>query len=95
MIILNLITGHTLHSIIKHGTVQLTNGQRKKVVTDVISGLLYIHSKSVIHNDIKEDNIMIELRDEQVTSVLIDFERLALWITENTTNFHVLKSACT
>ena len=92
MIILNLITGHSLHSIIKHGTVQLTNGQWKKVVTDIVSGLLYIHSKSVFHNDIKEDNIMIELCDEQLTSVLIDLGK-ACFVDNG--KYYKLKSACT
>lgn len=40
------------------------------ILKDIIKGLLYVHSKGLIHNDIKPENIMI---DESLTPKLVDF----------------------
>jgi serine/threonine-protein kinase len=40
------------------------------ITKDLIKGLLWVHQKNIIHNDIKPDNIMI---DKKLTPKLIDF----------------------
>ncbi len=40
------------------------------ITKDLITGLLWVHQKNIIHNDIKPDNIMI---DKKLTPKLIDF----------------------
>lgn len=41
----------------------------KSILIGVISGLKYIHKKENLHNDIKEDNVVIS----ESTAVIIDF----------------------
>jgi serine/threonine protein kinase, bacterial len=65
-----LVRGHTLSR-------ELTSGQRwpeaavRKMLSEVLSILEFVHSQGVIHRDIKPDNIM--RRDVDGCLVLIDF----------------------
>ena len=46
----------------------------KNIVKGIISGIDYIHSKAIIHNDLKEDNIVLESdQNEQIKTLIIDF----------------------
>lgn len=48
--------------------------QWKEIVIGIIAGILYIHNSSILHNDIKEDNILIDYDyNKQLKSVLVDF----------------------
>lgn len=42
----------------------------RKILIDILSALQYIHSKSIIHGDVKPDNILI---DNDGNAILIDF----------------------
>ena len=41
----------------------------KSILFGIINGLSYIHSKNILHNDIKEDNVVLEERK----GIIIDF----------------------
>ncbi|KAG8896588.1 hypothetical protein FRB99_008821 [Tulasnella sp. 403] len=43
---------------------------RHSLVEDIAEGLAYLHSRNVIHGDLKHDNVMV---DNNVRAVLIDF----------------------
>ena len=38
-----------------------------------MSGLNYLHDKSILHNDIKEDNILLDGVGEEMKAIIIDF----------------------
>ena len=40
------------------------------ILKDIIKGLVFVHSKGILHNDIKPENIMI---DSELTPKLVDF----------------------
>jgi len=52
---------------------QLSNEEWKTVVDFVGSTLIFIHSKGVLQNELKGDNIWLERRESYYNSVVIDF----------------------
>lgn len=48
-----------------------SNAERMRVSLEIISGLAYIHSKNLIHLDIKPENVML---DSSNTAKIIDFD---------------------
>ena len=57
---------------------QLSNEEWKTVVDLVGSALIYIHSKGVLHNDLKGDNVLLETRESCYNPVVIDFGKSTL-----------------
>ena len=46
----------------------------KKVVHELTSGLIHIHSKNILHNDLKCDNVILGFtRSCEVSAVIVDF----------------------
>ncbi|KAG2386102.1 hypothetical protein C9374_002548 [Naegleria lovaniensis] len=57
---------------------------KKRVLMDLLCEMKYIHSKNMIHNDIKLDNIVIYTDTNQVQySKLIDFECCKMFVKYN------------
>ena len=53
--------------------IKLSNEEWKTVVDLVGRVLQFIHSKGVLHNDLKGDNILLERREKHYNPVVIDF----------------------
>lgn len=53
--------------------IKLSNEEWKTVVDLVGRALQFIHSKGVLHNDLKGDNILLERRENYYNPVVIDF----------------------
>lgn len=68
---------HSLHSVLFRNESMMPDVASlpwKNIVIGIISGIDYIHSKAIIHNDLKEDNIVLESDpNEQFKAVIIDF----------------------
>ena len=65
----------SLHDVLvssrKLFAVEISSSQWKQIILGII---YYIHQKcGIIHNDIKEDNIVLEADAGQIKAVLIDF----------------------
>ena len=58
------------------------------ILVGLASALKYIHSKDILHNDIKSDNIIIDNRSLVPQSILIDFGKVVFFQKENSTSFH-------
>lgn len=51
---------HDLSGILQQGNIQITDGERKNIIGQILQGMAYIHSKRVMHRDIKGSNILID-----------------------------------
>ena len=69
---------YSLHSVLHHHTFDVSSSQWKTIVLTALCGIKYLHDKTIIHNDIKEDNIMIQMSGSNIESIIIDFGKACL-----------------
>ncbi|XP_056115494.1 uncharacterized protein zmp:0000000881 [Rhinichthys klamathensis goyatoka] len=70
---LEFISGEDLETTIfkvQLSKIQLTPAVRATIITGMSEGLLYLHSKDIVHQDLKPDNIMVEYQTHR--AVIID-----------------------
>ncbi|XDV40852.1 hypothetical protein PO909_009852 [Leuciscus waleckii] len=70
---LEFISGEDLEMTIfkvQLSKIQLTPAVRATIITGMSEGLLYLHSKDIVHQDLKPDNIMVEYQTHR--AVIID-----------------------
>ena len=61
----------TLHNVVKE---RIFNKQlMAKVFTEIAQALGHIHSKEIVHNDIKSNNVLIQREGEYYRPIIIDF----------------------
>jgi len=66
---LELINGGDLKQLMeksgpfKGSTVKIDDCALRRIITHMLLGLQSLHSMHVIHSDLKEENVMIRLRD--------------------------------
>jgi serine/threonine protein kinase len=56
----------------------------------VCGALEYLHERTILHNDLKDDNIVVERRGGQLSPVIIDFGKACLF--QNAKILHIDKS---
>lgn len=67
-IVMENIEGLSLKKILQ--TQKLTSTQIKKIFCGIVSGLMFLHAKGIVHRDLHPGNIMIR---EDMTPVIVDF----------------------
>ncbi|KAJ7985365.1 hypothetical protein DPEC_G00351310 [Dallia pectoralis] len=73
IITMEFIFGEELETTIfksQQSKIQLTQAVKATIITGMCEGLLHLHSKDIVHQDLKPDNIMIE--HETHRAVIID-----------------------
>ncbi|KAF8998258.1 kinase-like domain-containing protein, partial [Cyathus striatus] len=58
-LVMELCTGHTLHSIICNGAFGERDDQTKLVFRQIVDGVRYLHNLNVYHLDLKSANIIV------------------------------------
>ncbi|MDO4781697.1 MAG: AAA family ATPase [Capnocytophaga felis] len=71
-IVLDFISGETLVDKMKREQTIMPY-QAKQIISGVLNGLHYLHRKEIIHNDITNQNIMLDLSQTQPIVKIIDF----------------------
>lgn len=63
-VVMELMPGGCLTDIVQETTVKMSENVIAQVMKQTLEGLEYIHSKHIIHRDIKSDNLLIGGRGE-------------------------------
>lgn len=71
-VVLDFISGETLADKMKRET-KLNPYEAKEIILGVLNGLNHLHSKQIIHNDITNLNIMLDLSGKLEIPKIIDF----------------------
>lgn len=61
---------------------QLTPGQLREVVGDVLDALVFVHEQGLVHGDVKLDNVLVDGSNVRPRGVLGDFNSAVPWGTE-------------
>ncbi len=71
-VILDFVSGETLSDKMKReNTFNLY--EAKNIILSVLNGLNYLHTKQIVHNDITNQNIMLDLSGKVLIPKIIDF----------------------
>ena len=62
----------TVHSVLHGNTLPLSADEWKKIINGVILATDYLHNKSILHNDVKANNVVIQKVSSEIKSILID-----------------------
>lgn len=71
-VVLDFISGETLADKMKRENL-LSPYEAKNILLSILNGLNYLHSKQIIHNDITNQNVMLDLSGRVAISKIIDF----------------------
>lgn len=70
--VLDFVSGETLADRMKRENT-LNPYEAKSIILSVLNGLNYLHNKQIIHNDITNQNIMLDLSGKIAIPKIIDF----------------------
>ncbi|SEH76230.1 transitional endoplasmic reticulum ATPase [Paenimyroides aquimaris] len=71
-VVLDFISGETLSDKMKRENI-LNLYETKSIILSVLNGLNYLHNKQIIHNDITNQNVMLDLSGKVAIPKIIDF----------------------
>ncbi|MFP3834637.1 protein kinase domain-containing protein [Chryseobacterium sp. SIMBA_028] len=71
-VVLDFVSGETLADRMKRENT-LSLYEAKSIILSVLNGLNYLHNKQIIHNDITNQNIMLDLSGKVTIPKIIDF----------------------
>lgn len=71
-LVLDFVSGETLADRMKRENT-LNPYEAKSIILSVLNGLNYLHNKQIIHNDITNQNIMLDLSGKIAIPKIIDF----------------------
>ncbi|ENA1807518.1 AAA family ATPase [Flavobacterium psychrophilum] len=71
-VVLDFVSGETLADKMKRENT-LHSYEAKSIILSVLNGLNYLHIKQIIHNDITNQNVMLDLSGKVTIPKIIDF----------------------
>lgn len=71
-VVLDFVSGETLADKMKRENT-LNLYEAKNIILSVLNGLSYLHNKQIIHNDITNQNVMLDLSGKVAIPKIIDF----------------------
>lgn len=73
VLVMELVEGGDLLTMLKNSKVTLDWPTRIRMAKEVASALAFLHSKGVLHRDLKSENILIDSANETFSAKLCDF----------------------
>jgi transitional endoplasmic reticulum ATPase len=71
-VVLDFVSGETLADKMKRENT-LNLYEAKSIILSVLNGLNYLHNKQIVHNDITNQNVMLDLSGKVTIPKIIDF----------------------
>ena len=71
-VVLDFISGETLADKMKRENT-LNPYEAKSILLSILNGLNYLHNKQIVHNDITNQNVMLDLSGKVAIPKIIDF----------------------
>ena len=71
-VVIDFVSGETIADKMKRENT-LNLYEAKNIILSVLNGLNYLHNKQIIHNDITNQNVMLDLSGTITVSKIIDF----------------------
>lgn len=90
-LVLELCEGEILEDVIKRSTRKnLSEKECAKIFRQIINAMSYYHSLNISHRDIKLENILVNMNDEELTTKVIDFG----FATQTKTTNELIRTCC-
>lgn len=61
MLVQEYVSGGSLHRILQNKAIELLWPQRVKMALEIAQALLFLHSRNILHRDLKAENVLIEV----------------------------------
>ena len=60
MLVQEYVSGGSLHRILQNKSIELLWPTRVRMALEIAQALLFLHSRNVLHRDLKAENVLIE-----------------------------------
>jgi serine/threonine protein kinase len=60
MLVQEYVSGGSLHKILQNKSIELLWPARVKMALEIAQALLFLHSRNILHRDLKAENVLIE-----------------------------------
>ena len=60
VLVMELLTGGDLRSLLRNASEDLPEDQVRLITKDVCAGIVFLHSKSTVHGDLKSPNVLFD-----------------------------------
>lgn len=64
MLVQEYVSGGSLHRILQNKAIELLWPTRVKMALEIAQALLFLHSRNILHRDLKAENVLVEKGSE-------------------------------
>lgn len=60
VLVMELLVGGSLKKLLHGSAEPLSKTQKRRIIEDICSGMMFLHGKSTVHGDLKSANVMLD-----------------------------------